>query len=165
MTEKNNTPKEVEKKEIESKMLDLTRVERMTSGGRRLRFRVVMVVGDRNGNVGVATAKATDVSGVIEKTTKLAKKKMIKVPIVDGTIPHQVEANFGSAKILLRPQKKGRGLIAGGTVKIICDLAGIEDISGKIIGRSNNKLNNAKAVIAAFQKLKNNKKEEILKKD
>lgn len=145
--------------EIESKLLDLGRVERMTAGGRRLRFQAVMVVGDKKGKVGVAVAKASDVSKAIEKATKLGKKNMISVPIMDDTIPHSSEAKFGAAKILLRPQKKGRGLIAGGTTKLICELSGIKNISAKSISRTGNKLNNAKATIMALKKLKLPKKE------
>ncbi len=148
-------PKETSKnEEIESKLLDLGRVERMTAGGRRLRFQAVMVVGDKKGRIGVAVAKAGDVSQAIEKATKLAKKKMIKISIVDDTIPYRSEAKFGAAEILLRPQKKGRGLIAGGTTKLICELAGIKNISAKTISRTGNKLNNAKATIMALKKLR-----------
>lgn len=152
LTKKEN--KEEVKEEFESKLLDLTRVERMTGGGRRLRFRAVMVVGNRNGKVGVGVAKGLDVAQAIEKATRMAKKNLIKVPIVDGTIPHEVEAKYGAAKILLRPQRKGRGLVAGGTVRIVCDLAGIKDISSKMLGRTKNKLNNARATINALRKLK-----------
>ncbi len=149
------TVKEVSKnEEIESRLLDLGRVERMTAGGRRLRFRAVVVVGDKNGKVGVAVAKATDVSQAIEKATKLGKKSMITVPIVDDTIPHQTEAKFKAAQILLRPQGKGRGLVAGGTTKVICELAGIKNISAKNISRTSNKLSNAKATIMALKKVR-----------
>lgn len=142
------------KSEIESKLLDLNRVERMTGGGRRLRFQAVVAVGDKKGKVGVATAKAGDVSQAIDKATKLGKKNMIEVAMSEDTIPHQVEAGFGAAKVLLRPQEKGRGLIAGGTTKIICELAGIKNISAKSVARSGNKLNNAKATILALKKLR-----------
>jgi len=140
--------------EIESKLLDLSRVERMTAGGRRLRFRAVVIVGNKKGKVGVAVAKATDVSQAVEKATKLGKKNMIDVPIVNDTIPYQAEARFGAAQILLRPQGKGRGLIAGGTTKLICELAGIKNISAKSISRTGNKLNNAKATILALKKMR-----------
>jgi small subunit ribosomal protein S5 len=146
--------REKEKEEFESKLLDLTRVERMTGGGRRLRFRAVIVYGDKKGKVGVGVAKGMDVAQAVEKATRLAKKNLIEVPIIDGTIPFEVEAKFGAARILLRPQRKGRGLVAGGTVRIICSLAGIEDISSKVVSKSRNKLNNAQAVLLAFKKLK-----------
>ncbi|MCD6550588.1 30S ribosomal protein S5 [bacterium] len=140
--------------EFESRLLDLTRTERMTGGGRRLRFRAVIVVGDRKGRVGVGVGKGMDVAQAVEKATRMAKKNIIEVPIIDGTIPFEVKAKYGAAKVLLRPQKKGRGLIAGGTVRIICDLAGIEDISSKVLSKSRNKINNARAVLLAFEKLK-----------
>jgi len=142
------------KEEFESKLLDLTRTERMTRGGRRLRFRAVIVVGDRKGNVGMGIGKGLDVAQAIEKATRKAKKHLIRVPIVNGTIPFEVQAKYGAAKVLLRPQRKGRGLVAGGTVRVICSLAGIEDISSKVVSKSRNKINNARAVLSAFKKLK-----------
>ncbi len=146
--------KEETKEEFESKLLDLTRVERMTGGGRRLRFRAIIIYGNRNGKVGVGVAKGMDVAQAVEKATRLAKKNIVEIPIIDGTIPFEVEAKFGAARVLLRPQRKGRGLVAGGTVRIICSLVGIEDISSKVISKSRNKLNNAQAVLLAFKKLK-----------
>ncbi len=140
--------------EFESKLLDLTRVARMTAGGRRLRFRAAVVIGDEKGKVGFGVAKGLDVARAIEKATRLANKNLIEVPIVNETISHQVEAKFGAAKILLKPQRKGRGLVAGGTVRIICTLAGIKNISSKIIGKTGNKINNAKATIKALKELK-----------
>ena len=140
--------------EFESKLLDLTRVMRMTAGGRRFRFRAGVVIGDRKGKVGFGVAKGVDVAQAIEKATKIAKKKLINVLIINKTISHRVEAKFGAAKILLKPQKDGKGLVAGGTVRIICDMAGIKNISSKMIGRTRNKINNAKATILALSKLK-----------
>jgi small subunit ribosomal protein S5 len=112
------------------------------------------VVGNKNGKVGIGVAKGFDVPQAIEKATKLAKKHLIEVPIVNETIPHEVWAKFGAAKILLKPQKKGRGLVAGGTVRVICHLAGIKNISSKVLGTTKNKINNARATIAALKKLK-----------
>jgi len=142
------------KEEFESKLLDLARVVRVSAGGRRFRFRAVMVIGNKEGKVGVGVAKGADVAQGVEKATRLAKKNLIEVPIINDSIPHQVEAKFGPAKVLLRPQRKGRGLVAGGTVRVICNLAGIKNISSKILGRTSNKLNNARATIKALQKLK-----------
>jgi len=139
---------------FESKVLDISRVARMTAGGRRFRFRVVMVIGDNKGKVGLGVAKGMDVAQAVEKATAKAKKNLIKIPIVEDTIPHQVEAKYGAAKVILKPQKKGRGVIAGGTVRVICNLAGIKNISSKILGRTKNKLNNALATIEALKKLK-----------
>lgn len=142
------------KKEFESKLLDLARVTRVTAGGKRLRFRAVVVVGNKMGQVGVGVAKGKDVAQGIRKATRLAKKSVMTVPIVNDTIPHEVYAKFGPAKVLLKPQKIGRGLVAGGTVRVICRLAGIKNISSKILGRTSNKLNNARATIKALKKLK-----------
>ena len=140
--------------EFESKLLDLARVSHTREGGKKLRFRAVMVVGDKKGKVGVGVASGLDVAKAIHKATRLTKKHLIEVPIVEDTIPYQVEAKFGAAKVLLKPQRKGRGLVAGGTVRVICLLAGIKNISSKILGGTNNKLNNARATIKALKKLK-----------
>lgn len=143
-----------EDKEFESKLLDLARVTRVTAGGRRFRFRAVVVVGNKTGKVGVGVAKGTDVAQAVGKATRIAKKNLIEVPIIQGTIPHEVYAKFGPAKVLLKPQRKGRGLVAGGTVRVICDLVGIRNVSSKVLGRTRNKLNNARATIEALKKLK-----------
>jgi len=142
------------KQEFESKLLDLARVSHTRAGGKKIRFRAVMVLGDQKGRVGVASASGLDVARAIEKSTRLAKKRMITVPIVNETIPHEVFAKFSAAKVLLRPQKKGRGLVAGGTVRVICSLAGITNISSKVLGSTGNKLNNAMATIKALKQLK-----------
>lgn len=142
------------KDEFDSKLLDLSRVMRMTGGGRRFRFRAVVVVGDKKGKIGFGTGKGKDVSQAVEKATRLAKKNTIQIPIREETIPHPVEAKFGAARIMLKPQIKGRGLVAGGTVRVICVLAGIRNISSKKLGRTSNKINNAKATILALSKLK-----------
>ncbi|XOB40428.1 MAG: ribosomal protein S5 [Candidatus Nealsonbacteria bacterium] len=142
------------KDEFESKLLDLARVSHTREGGKRLRFRAVMVVGDKKGKVGVGVASGRDVAKAIEKATRLSKKNLIEVLIIKDTIPHQVEAKFGAAKVLLKPQRKGRGLVAGGTVRIICTLAGIKNISSKVLGATGNKLNNARAMIKALKQLK-----------
>ncbi len=150
--------KEEIKKEFENEVLDISRVERMTAGGRRLRFRTVVVVGDKKGKVGIASAKGKDVQQSIEKATKKAQKEMVKALISEGgTIPHEVKAKYGAAVVLLKPQSEGRGLVAGGTVRTICAMAGIENISGKILGNTRNKFNNAKAAIKALESLKETK--------
>ena len=142
------------KEEFESKLLDLARVVRVAAGGKHLRFRAVIVIGDRQGKVGLGVAKGLDVAQAVEKATRFAHKNLIEVQIKDNTILHQVEAKVGAAKVLLKPQRKGRGLTAGGTVRVICNLVGIKDVSSKILGRTGNKLNNARATILALSKLK-----------
>lgn len=141
-----------EKSEYEQKILDIARVTRVVKGGRRFRFRVVLIIGNRKGKVGVAVAKGADVSEAIEKARKKAEKNLIKVPIVNGTVPYQIQVKYRSAKVLLKPGKRGKGIVAGGTVRVIAELAGFEDLSAKILG-SANKLNNARATIIALSKL------------
>jgi len=143
-----------QKDEFQTKLLDLARVTRVTGGGKRMSFRAVVVVGDKKGKVGIGIDKGKDVSQSIEKATRRAKKDLVSIVIVDGTIPHEVMAKSGPAIILLKPQKKGRGLVAGGAVRTICDLAGIKNISSKILSGSKNKLNNARATMEALKKLK-----------
>ena len=142
------------KDEFDSKLLDLTRVMRMTAGGRRFRFRAGIVVGDKKGRIGFGVAKGADVAAAVEKATRVAKRNIVIVPIVNETIPHPIEAKFGAARIMLKPQSKGRGLVAGGTVRVICALAGIKNISSKKLGHTSNKINNAKATILALKRLK-----------
>ncbi len=142
------------KDEFESKLLDLARVTRVTGGGKRMSFRAVVVAGDKKGKIGIGVDKGKDVSQAIEKATRRAKKNLVNVVIIEETIPHEVEAKSGPARVLLRPQKKGRGLVAGGAVRTICELAGIKNISSKILSGSKNKLNNARATIEALKKLK-----------
>ena len=143
-----------QKDEFESKLLDLARVTRVTGGGKRMSFRAVVVAGDKKGKIGIGVDKGKDVSQAIEKATRRAKKNLVNVVITEGTIPYQVEAKAGPARILLKPQKKGRGLVAGGAVRTICELAGIKNISSKILSGSKNKLNNAIATMEALKKLK-----------
>ncbi|MDP3883152.1 MAG: 30S ribosomal protein S5 [Candidatus Staskawiczbacteria bacterium] len=140
--------------EFQTKLLDLARVTRVTGGGKRMSFRATVVAGDKKGKVGIGVDKGKDVSQAIEKATRIAKKNLVSVVIVEGTIPHEVEAKSGPARVLLKPQKKGRGLVAGGAVRTICDLAGIKNISSKILSGSKNKLNNARATMEALRKLK-----------
>ena len=159
-----NLPKT--KDEFESKLVDLARVVRVVAGGRRFSFRVVMVVGNRAGKVGVGVAKGADVSSAVEKATKLAKKDLIVVPITEGgTILHQVEAKYGASRILLKPLLGSRGIVAGGAVRAVCDFAGIKNISSKVISRSGNKLNNARATILALQRLKPKRETDAKLKD
>lgn len=146
--------REREKSEYDQKVLDVARVTRVVAGGRRFRFRIVVIIGNKKGKVGIGVAKGQDVTAGVEKAVTNAKKNLILVPIVEATIPHEVWAKFGAAKVVLKPAKKGKGLVAGGVVRVICDLAGIENITSKIVSRSTNKLNNATATIEALKKLK-----------
>jgi len=151
---KNKNKYQKREKKYDSKLLDLARVAHTREGGRRMSFRAVMVVGDGKGKIGVGVASGSDVSKGIKKATRKAERNMITVPIINGTIPHQVNAKYSAARVLLKPQRRRRGLVAGGTVRIMCSLAGIQDISSKVLGTTRNKLNNARAVIKAFKKLR-----------
>lgn len=146
-------PKRREKPEFEQKLLDLARVTRVVKGGRRFRFRATVVIGDRKGRVGVGIAKGTDVSDSINKAVFDAKKSMVTVPFSGHTIAHDVEYKLGSAKVLLKPAIEGRGLIAGGSVRAVIELAGIRDIVSKSLGTSN-KVNVARATVQALMLLK-----------
>jgi small subunit ribosomal protein S5 len=149
MEEKNQT-----EEKFETVVLELRRVCHVRAGGKKLRFRAVVVCGNKKGKVGLGKDSATDAAFAIEKATKKAMKNLIEIPIVDGTIPHEVFAKYQASKVLLKPQKKGRGLVAGGPVRVICRLAGIKDICAKILGKSKNKLTNAMATLEALKKLK-----------
>ncbi len=141
------------KREFDQDLVDLARVVRVIKGGRRLRFRACIVIGNKKGKVGVGVAKGSDVPIAIKKAVKQAKKNIIEVPIENGTIPHSIKTKLGASRILLRPAPKGHGIIAGGVVRVILNLAGVKNATGKILG-SNNSLNNAKAMIKALQSFK-----------
>ncbi len=145
--------KKKEKDEFEQKIIDLARVTRVMAGGKRLRFRACMVIGDRKGRVGVGLAKGSDVSIAIGKAIAKAKKNIVNVPIIDGTIPHRVEIKNKASRLLIKPAKKGSGLKAGGVLRIILELVGIKDVVAKIIG-TNNKVNNAKTAIKVLTSFK-----------
>lgn len=151
--------KKREKAEFEQKLLDLARVTRVVKGGRRFRFRATLVIGDRRGRVGVGVAKGSDVSDAIGKAYNDAKKSMITVNMDGKTISHDVTMKLGSAKVLLKPASEGRGVIAGGAVRAVVDLAGIKDVVSKSLGCSN-KLNVARATVAALKTLKKARRKE-----
>jgi small subunit ribosomal protein S5 len=141
------------KPEFDAKMIDIRRVTRVTSGGRRMNFSVAVVAGDRKGRVGVGLGKGVDTSLAIEKATREAKKHLIKVPLsAHMTIPHATEAKFGSARIMIFPAR-GSGIVAGSSARVVIELAGIRDIAAKIMSGSKNKINIARAAIAALDKL------------
>lgn len=141
-----------EKPEYDQKLLDLARVARVVKGGRRFRFRATLVIGNRKGKVGVGVGKGADVSDAIKKAFDDGKKNMISVTLLKNTIPHEISYKLGSARIILKPAAPGRGIIAGGAIRTVVDLAGIKDIVSKSLGTSN-KLNVARATIAAFTEL------------
>jgi len=149
----NKFGKRKEKPEFEQKLLDLARVTRVVKGGRRFRFRATLVIGDRKGRVGVGVSKGSDVSDSIEKAYNNAKKNLVSIEMDGKTIPHDVLKKVGSAKVMLKPAREGRGIIAGGAVRAVVDLAGISDVVSKSMGTSN-KLNVARATVEALKSLK-----------
>lgn len=142
-----------EKPEFEEKLLDLARVTRVVAGGKRFRFRATVAIGDKKGQVGVGVAKGNDVQQAIQKAVYQAKKRMVRVPLVNGTIPRDITVKYGAAVIFLKPAPEGRGINAGGAVRVVSELAGVADIIGKTLSRTTNKLNTARATIRAFEEL------------
>ncbi len=137
-------------KEFSTVTLDMRRVARVVAGGRRFSFRATVVIGDRKGRVGVGVAKGKDASASIEKATRVAKKGLIRVPIVNGTIPYEVYAKYKASTVLLRPARGGKGIVAGGPIRTVCEAAGIRDVTAKITSRTTNRLTNARAALAAL---------------
>jgi small subunit ribosomal protein S5 len=139
--------------EFDQKILDIRRVTRVSKGGRKFSFSVSMAVGNKKGKIGIGTGKAGDTSFAIQKATKNAEKNAIQIKMTkNNSIPHQVEAKYNSARVLIIPAK-GRGIIAGSALRDIIELAGLKDINGKIISGSKNKLNIAKAAMKAFSEI------------
>jgi small subunit ribosomal protein S5 len=141
-----------EKPEFDQKLLDLARVARVVKGGRRFRFRATLVIGNRKGRVGVGVGKGADVSDAIKKAYDDASKNMITVLFNKNTIFHEINYKKGSAKIILKPAKEGRGIIAGGAIRAVIDLSGLKDVVAKSLGTSN-KLNVARATTEALSQL------------
>ncbi len=139
--------------DYEEKNVEVARVTRVTKGGKRMRFRVLSVIGNRKGRVGFGLGKGIDVAASTAKATTKARKALITVPLVNETIPHQVLAKFAAAQVLLKPAPKGSGVKAGGAVRVVLELAGIPNVVSKILG-SANKINNVKATMKALQMLK-----------
>ncbi len=139
--------------DYEEKNIEVARVTRVTKGGKRMRFRVLSVIGNRKGRVGFGLAKGVDVAASTAKATAKARKSLMTVPLVNDTIPHPVEAKFSAAHLLLKPAPKGTGVKAGGSVRIVLELAGVPNVVSKILG-SKSKINNVKATFLALKKLK-----------
>lgn len=142
------------KDQYKEKVLDLRRVTRVVAGGKRMRFRTTIVLGDEKGSIGIGIGKGVDVQSSIEKAKTSAKKNMMKIPLKGRTIPHEVFAKFSAAKILIKPAVVGHGLRAGGAVRAVLALAGVKDATSKCLGRTPNKLTNAMATIKALTQLK-----------
>ena len=149
-----------ERSEYDQKTVEVRRVTRVVAGGKRMRFRALVVIGDHKGKVGMGLKKGADVSESVSKAVNAAKKSLISLPLVKDTIPHAMNIKYKSSKLMLKPAKPGSGIIAGGAVRQVFDLAGVRNVVCKSLG-SNNKVNSIQAVFAAFRKMKS--KEELLK--
>jgi len=151
--ERMRRPNIKEPQEFEQKIIDLARVTRVMAGGKRMRFRACVALGDKKGRVGFGLAKGADVTIAVTKAVNKAKKELIVVPIVNETIPHQVLLKEGAALVLLKPAPKGTGVKAGGAMRVLLELAGVPNVVGKILG-TNNKVSNVKALIRALTSFK-----------
>jgi len=152
-TEVKQAVEELPIEEMEERVIQIDRVTRVVRGGRRLRFRATVVVGNKNGKVGLGIEKSTEVTGAITKAVAQAKKRLIEVNLQGTTIPHEVQAKNGGASVFLKPASEGTGVIAGGAVRAVLEAAGVRDILSKMLG-SNSKINNAYATIEALSMLK-----------
>lgn len=141
-----------ENNEFQETIVQVNRVSKKTKGGNKIGFSVLIVVGNKKGKVGVGLGKAPDVSAAIKKGVTLAKKHAIEIPIVKGSIPFEVRIKLGAAKIMLKPAPRGSGVIAGGAVRSVVSLAGIENISSKVLG-TDNQASNVYATIEALKQL------------
>jgi len=142
------------KSDFKEKVLDLRRVTRVVAGGKRFRFRATVVIGDERGRVGVGIDKGLDVAQAVDKAKRDARKNLITVKLEGRSIVHEVEAKFSAARVRIKPAVAGHGLVAGGAVRVVLALAGIKDVTAKILGRTSNKLTNARATIEALKQLK-----------
>ncbi|HOG62774.1 MAG TPA: 30S ribosomal protein S5 [Sedimentibacter sp.] len=146
--------------DVKEKVISINRVTKVVKGGRNFRFSVLVVVGDENGHVGIGMAKAVEIPDAIRKAIQDAKKNMIKVPLKETTVPHEIIGRYGAGRVLIKPAKEGTGIIAGGPVRAVMELAGVRDIRTKSLG-SNNPRNVVNATMEALKSLKNS--EEVAK--
>lgn len=150
--------REERRDEFEERVVHLARTAKVVKGGRRFAFRAVVVVGDKQGRVGIGIGKAREVPDAIRKASDRAKKKLIRVPRLNGTIPHEVQTKFGASIVLLKPASPGTGVIAGGGVRAVVEAAGVSDILSKSLG-SSNILNVVQATFAALKELQDYRQE------
>lgn len=150
--------------EFEQRIIDIARVTRVMAGGKRMRFRACVAIGNKSGKVAVGLSKGADVTMAVTKAVNKARKSIIDVPIVNETIPHEIYQKLGAAKVLLKPARRGKGVIAGGAVHIILGLVGIKNATTKILG-THNKVNVAKCTVEALKNLKRVEKKKEMKKE
>ncbi|MEK7159084.1 MAG: 30S ribosomal protein S5, partial [Patescibacteria group bacterium] len=136
--------------EFDQKIIDLARVTRVMAGGKRMRFRACVAIGDKKGRLGVGLAKGADVTLAVNKAVNKAKKQMVTIPIVNETIPHNIRYKFKAAQILMKPAPRGTGIKAGGAIRVMFELAGVPNVVAKILG-TNNKITNVRAFMLAIQ--------------
>ena len=141
------------KNELKEKVVDVNRVAKVVKGGRTFRFSVLVVVGDEAGHVGVGTGKSSEVPEAIKKATDEAKKNLIEISLVNGTLPHEMTTHFGASRIILKPAVEGTGVIAGGSVRPVLELAGIKNVTAKTLG-SRNSRNVVYATVKALQAMR-----------
>jgi len=149
---------------FEEKVIEVSRVSRTVKGGRRIRFRALVVIGDKNGKVGMGLGKSSEVSGAVQKAAAQARKNIVQIPIINGTIPHEMIGEFGAAKVLIRPASEGTSVVAGGSVRVVAELAGIQDLLAKSLG-SRSKINNIAATINGLKSFNKNVVDTIKKYD
>jgi len=152
-----------QEKEFDQNLIEISRVTRVTAGGKRMRFRACIVIGDKKGRIGMGVMKGADVSIAVNKAVSKAKKNLINVKLINGTIPHEIKQKSGGAQILMKPAKEGTGVIAGGVLRSIAELAGIKNMVGKIQG-SKSKINNVKAALDGLEGLRTDKEFNELRK-
>ena len=145
------------KREFDSKVVEVARVTRVVAGGKRMRLRALVVVGDRKGRVGIGLKKGVDVADAIGKATNAAQRSVIEIQIKEGTIPHLLNYKYKAARIFIKPAKPGTGIIAGGPLRAVLTLSGIRNITSKMLG-SSNKVSNVRAIFLALQSFNRGKK-------
>jgi len=150
---RNFKKKDARRDEFDQRLVDIARVTRVMAGGKRMRFRATVAIGDKKGKIGLGMAKGADVALAVNKAVNNAKKAMIEISIVNDTIPHEIFHKFGAAKVLLKPARQGRGVIAGGAIRMLLELVGIKNVTSKNLG-TNNKVTISKCLMEALDLLK-----------
>lgn len=149
---RNSGAQPVEEKQYDERVVNIDRVARVVRGGRRFRFRALVVVGDHKGKVGIGISKGSDVTSAVSKAVEVAKKSFVTISIAKGTLPHEAQAKVGGANILIKPAAPGTGLIAGGVVRTVLEVVGVHNAMSKSLG-SSNKINSAYATLKALKSI------------